>query len=200
MGLDGIPSSDAPERWARLAARARYSRLSRSIFGIEVEPPRVGRFELETLYGTGAMGAVFAARDPQLDRRVAVKLLTIPDETAHREQLLAEARALARLSHPNIVTIHEAGLEGEDLFLVMELIDGGPLSRLWTDGTPTLKDLLQAFVQAGEGLGAVHEAGIVHCDLKPNNVLLTRDGRVKVADFGLARLTDRPTTPAPRRA
>lgn len=150
----------------------------------------MGRFELEALRDTGAMGAVFVARDPQLERRVAVKLLTIPEAPARAKLLVAEARALARLSHPNVVTIHEAGVEGEDLFVVMELVDGGPLSRLWLDGSPSLRELLDAFVQAGEGLVAVHEAGIVHCDFKPSNVLITPDGRVKVADFGLARLAE----------
>lgn len=190
MSIDRNLLDRASERWAKLAAQARFSRLSRSMFGIEVEPPRVGRFELETLYGTGGMAAVFAARDPQLDRRVAVKLLTIPPHPTLT--LLAEAKTLARLSHPNIVTVHEVGLEGEDLFLVMELIDGGPLSRLWAKETSPLQVLLRAFAQAGEGLAAVHKAGIVHCDLKPGNVLITLDGRVKVADFGLARLMDGP--------
>lgn len=182
--------------------QARHSRLSRELFDVEVDPPRVGRFVLEALRGTGAMGAVFAARDPQLERRVAVKLLMMPGAGARVEQLDAEAKALARLSHPNVVTIYDAGVESSDLFVVMELVDGGPLSRLWLERTPSIRELLAAFVQAGEGLVAVHEAGIVHCDFKPSNVLVTQDGRVKVADFGLARLaevaTSLPGSPSPQ--
>lgn len=184
------PSSDPAERWAALAMRARHSRLSRELFEVDVPLPRVGRFELEGLRGMGAMGAVFAARDPQLERRVAVKLLMVPDSVAPAARLLAEAKALARLSHPNVVTLYEVGVHGDELFVVMELLDAGPLSRLWQGGTPSIRALLDAFVQAGEGLAAAHEARIVHCDFKPSNVLVTTDGRVKVADFGLARLVE----------
>jgi tetratricopeptide (TPR) repeat protein len=188
--LGAMPGDTTAERWPRLALQARYSRLSRELFDVEVAPPRVGRFELETLRGAGAMGVVFGAYDPQLDRRVAVKLLTIPDLAVRAGYLLDEAKALARLSHPNVVAVHEVGLDEGDLFVVMELVDGSPLSEHWLEHTPSVERILDAFVQAGEGLAAVHEAGIVHCDFKPGNVLIDRDARVKVADFGLARLAD----------
>ena len=152
---------------------------------------RIGRYEIERRVGLGGMGVVYAARDPQLDRRVAVKLLrpdaTFPDAETARRRLVAEAQALARLSHPNVVPVFDAGLLGEDVFITMELVEGVTLSA-WLRAQPRRwREVLARFLSAGRGLCAAHEQGIVHRDFKPENVLVGRDGRVRVLDFGLAQ-------------
>ncbi|HKA86922.1 MAG TPA: serine/threonine-protein kinase [Haliangiales bacterium] len=148
----------------------------------------LGRYVVLDVLGTGGMAVVYAAYDPELGRKVAVKLL-------HREvqgptggtRLLREAQAMAKLHHPNVVAVHDVGTFGDSVFLAMELVEGRPL-RAWLGerGRPW-RQILDAFLQAGRGLAAAHAAGIVHRDFKPENVLVGDDGTVRVADFGLAR-------------
>ena len=134
------------------------------------------------------MGVVYAAFDPDLERRVAVKVL--PDGSAHhaaRERLLREARAMARLAHPNVVHVYEVGSAGARDFVAMELVDGDTLAHWLRAARRDRADIVAAFLAAGAGLAAAHAAGVVHRDFKPHNVLRWRDGRVQVVDFGLAR-------------
>jgi eukaryotic-like serine/threonine-protein kinase len=156
---------------------------------------RVGRYQIKELIGVGAIGAVYAARDPELHRMVALKVLRT-GAAAHapavdlRARLLREARAMARLSHPNVVTVHDAGTHEESVFLAMELVAGVTLRRWLAAGARSLEEIVQVFRAAGEGLAAAHRSGLVHRDFKPENVLVGDDGRVRVTDFGLARPTD----------
>jgi eukaryotic-like serine/threonine-protein kinase len=156
----------------------------------------VGRYVILDLVGRGGMGEVYAAYDPQLDRKVALKLLHeagsrgASAQTA-RERLLREAKAIARLSHPNVVVVHDAGaiddaIHGARVFLAMEFIDGETLAA-WLAATPrSWRAIRELFAAAGEGLAAAHDAGLVHRDFKPQNVMVGRDGSVRVMDFGLA--------------
>jgi eukaryotic-like serine/threonine-protein kinase len=150
---------------------------------------RVGRYLLLREVGRGAMGRVFAGFDPDLGRRVAVKLVA----DAARElapYLLREARTLAGLSHPNIVPVFDVGQDGDRLYIVMELVDGVSLAT-WLEERPrSAREIVRAWCAAGRGLAAAHAAGIVHRDVKASNVLIGRDGHVRVADFGLARPPD----------
>ncbi len=135
------------------------------------------------------MGIVYAARDVELGREVAIKLLR--PELSHRddERLTSEARALARLSHPNVVSVFDVGTYEEQRFIAMEFVPGQNLRR-WLDAPRSLREVLQVFVAAGRGLHAAHEQGLVHRDFKPDNVLVGDDGRPRVLDFGLARPPD----------
>ncbi len=159
-------------------------------------PPRVGRYEICEVLGTGAMGVVYRARDPRLDRVVAIKLVRHSSASSSSGiRLLREAQAMARLRHPNVVPIFDVGPVGGTVFLAMPLLDGGTL-RSWLRDRPRSFDaILDRFVAAGRGLAAAHAAGLVHRDFKPDNVLLGTDGEVHVGDFGLARLAD--DEPAP---
>ena len=146
---------------------------------------RLGRFELGRRQGAGAMGVVYEARDPQLDRKVALKVLRSADLDPSRvERLVLEARSLAKLRHPNVVTVYEVGQDGEDRFIVMDLVQGDTL-RTWLETPRSWQEIVRMFIGAGEGLRAAHEAGLVHRDFKPDNVLV-EDGQPKVVDFGLA--------------
>jgi tetratricopeptide (TPR) repeat protein len=136
------------------------------------------------------MGVVFAAHDPELDRRVAVKLLRrehgVDGADTVEARLVREARALAKLAHPNVIAAYEVGRHDGEVFLAMELVDGGTLGS-WLAAQPRARRaIVAAFLQAGEGLAAAHAAGIIHRDFKPDNVLVGADGRVRVTDFGLA--------------
>jgi hypothetical protein len=152
-------------------------------------PARVGRYQLCEELGAGAMGVVYRARDPRLDRAIAIKLVRHGGETsAGSVRLLREAQAMARLRHPNVVPIFDVGPAGGAVFLAMPLLEGGTL-RSWLSDRPRSVDaILDRFVAAGRGLAAAHGAGLVHRDFKPDNVLLDADGEVHVGDFGLARL------------
>jgi hypothetical protein len=153
---------------------------------------RLGRFRVLGKLGEGGMGVVLSAHDEQLDRQVALKLLTRArhDAIAH-ERLIREARSLARLSHPNIVSVHEVGESEGTPYLVMELVVGQTL-RQWLDGdgerVPSRLEVLRMFLAIGRGLAAAHELSVVHRDFKPDNVLVGHDGRARVVDFGLARV------------
>ena len=153
----------------------------------------IGRFNVLAVLGQGGAGRVYSAYDPQLDRRVALKVLR-PELVAgmapehSRELLLTEARAMARLQHPNVVGVHEAGEVDGLIYVAMDHVDGGSLSG-WLARRPAprpWKEILPLFLQAGRGLAAAHAAGLVHRDFKPDNVLLDREGRARVSDFGLA--------------
>ncbi len=153
---------------------------------------RVDRYVIVAPIGRGGFGVVYEANDPDLDRRVAIKVLH-PERSRGllaQERLLREAQALARLSHPNVVTVHDVGALGHGLFVAMELVDGETLGAWLQAGPRSLDQILDAFDAAGRGLAAAHSAGIVHRDFKPANVLVGRNGQVRVADFGLARSQD----------
>jgi serine/threonine-protein kinase len=154
-------------------------------------PRRVGRYEIVEQIGEGGMGVVYLADDPQLGRRVALKLVR-PDlapqgSGALRPRIEREARAMARLSHPNVVAVYDVGVHEDQVFIVMELVEGGTL-RQWLAREPRdWREVLEVLLEAARGLSAAHAAGVVHRDLKPDNVLVGKDARVRVTDFGLAR-------------
>jgi eukaryotic-like serine/threonine-protein kinase len=146
----------------------------------------IGRYEIERVLGVGGMGVVYAARDTTLERCIAIKLLR-PD-LVEGPSLLAEAQAMARLQHPNIVAVHDAGIAAGQLYVCMEYVAGSTL-RAWRNDAPRdWRSIARVYVAAGEGLAYVHRAGLVHLDFKPDNVLVDRDGRVRVTDFGLAHM------------
>ena len=151
-------------------------------------PTWLGRFLVIERIGAGGMGQVYAAYDPELDRKVALKLLHGHVDAGDRhaaERLHQEAQAMARLSHPNVVTVHEIGGHAGSIFIAMELVAGVDLGR-WLAAQPRpWRAVLDMFRAAGEGLAAAHDAGLVHRDFKPANVLVGDDGRARVADFGL---------------
>lgn len=146
---------------------------------------RFGRYVVEKELGRGGMGVVFAAHDDALKRRVALKVVRsdrgIPDARARLER---EAQSLAKVQHPNVVAVHDVGEADGELFIAMELVDGEPLST-WAKGKPW-KQVLEMLHEAGRGLAEAHDAGVLHRDFKPGNVLVDSAGRARVADFGLA--------------
>lgn len=153
---------------------------------------RVGRYEIVSLLRQGGMGEVYAAEDRNLGRRVALKILP-PHRTsdpARVARFVREARASSTLNHPAIVSVHDAGNDGDVHFLAMELIDGAPLSE-WMRKRRGIGSRLEVMAQVADGLAKAHDAGIVHRDLKPDNIMVTRDGRAKIVDFGVAKLTER---------
>ncbi|MCA9687800.1 MAG: serine/threonine protein kinase, partial [Myxococcales bacterium] len=177
------------------------SRLIASMFGRAVHRPRVGRFELHEHLGRGGMGTVYLARDHQLERDVAVKVV----DTRHlgattRARALREARGLARLAHPNVVTVFEVGLHEEFVWFAMEYVAGETV-RQWLQRAPrTASEILQVWIAAGRGLAAVHAAGLVHRDIKPSNVLIDDHGRLRLIAFGLVRESRSGRARSPARA
>jgi serine/threonine-protein kinase len=156
---------------------------------------RIAHYEIEREAGRGGMGVVYAAQDLKLERRVALKVL-LPELAAdaqYETDFLREARAAAQFSHPNIVTVYEAGRWRGRLFIAMELVDGRTLEGMIQSGESfPERRILEIGLEVASALEAVHAAGMVHGDLKPGNVMLARDARVKVLDFGLARPSTRP--------
>jgi tRNA A-37 threonylcarbamoyl transferase component Bud32/tetratricopeptide (TPR) repeat protein len=168
-----------------LEHRRIVSLARRRLFG-RGEIPQIGRFRVERRIGAGGMGEVYLAHDDELGRKVAIKRVRASlDRPQVQERLRREARALARLSHPNVVQVYEFGLHEGRTFVAMEFVDGRTLGDALREGGQGWREVLALFLAAGRGLAAVHEAGLVHRDFKPDNVLLSRDGRVLVADFGL---------------
>ncbi|MDX2088363.1 MAG: serine/threonine-protein kinase [Kofleriaceae bacterium] len=155
--------------------------------------PKIGRFVVLEQLGQGGMGVVLAAFDPQLDRRVAIKMLHDHVSESHGARLVREAKAMAQLAHPNVLTVHETGQYGDRLYIAMELVDGQTLGA-WLRAQPrTHEQIFEYVMQAGQGLAAAHAAGLVHRDFKPDNVLVGKDGRVRVSDFGLVSSTGEAT-------
>ncbi|HWZ84611.1 MAG TPA: protein kinase [Thermoanaerobaculia bacterium] len=154
---------------------------------------RLGPYEVLAPIGAGGMGEVYRARDPKLGRDIAVKVL--PSATAsdpdRRQRFELEARAASALNHPNILTVYDIGEADGSLYIAMELVEGKTLRELVASGEPMpTKRMLELGVQTAEGLAKAHAAGIVHRDLKPENLMVSKDGYVKILDFGLAKLTE----------
>lgn len=148
------------------------------------------RYQLLESVGSGGMAEVYRARDLMLERSVAIKILRVDysSDEEFQERFRQEARAAANLSHPNIVTVHDFGLDNGQLFIVMEHIPGTDLkSMIRKRGRFTVEEAIPIMVQACAGIGYAHRAGLVHCDVKPHNLLITPDHRLKVTDFGIAR-------------
>jgi serine/threonine protein kinase/tetratricopeptide (TPR) repeat protein len=173
------------------AADARTESRDRSRDGGPKGPGRVGRYVIVEVIGRGGMGIVYAAYDPELDRKVAIKLIDPQrEDVAARVRLLREAQAMARLQHPNVVAVHDVGTFEDRVFLAMEFIRGRTLGDTLRERTHSWREALLLLCAAGRGLAAAHAVGLVHRDFKPENVLVSDDGRVRVADFGLARATE----------
>jgi len=148
------------------------------------------RYQLLERLGSGGMSDVFRARDLMLERSVAIKVLheDYSNDEAFQQRFRQEARAAANLSHPNIVTVHDFGLDHGQLFLVMEHIPGKDLKTILRQrGRFSVEEAIPLMVQACAGIGYAHRAGLVHCDVKPHNMIVTPDARLKVTDFGIAR-------------
>ncbi len=175
-------------RLARAAARAR---VAGKLFALAPPPPpvKVGRYHVLEVVGAGGMGVVLGAWDPELERRVAIKLVKAATEAA-RARILAEGQALAKVSHPNVVAVFDVGVVDDRVYLVMEWIKGDNL-RVYCQRQrprpPTVRELVGLYRQCADGLAAAHAGGLIHRDFKPDNALVGEDGRVRVLDFGLAR-------------
>jgi eukaryotic-like serine/threonine-protein kinase len=153
---------------------------------------QLGPYRIVRLLGAGGMGAVYRARDPRLERDVAIKVLhaaALTDDD-RRARFLQEAKAASALSHPNIVTVYDIGAEGDVVYMVMELVDGQPLDELIPESGMRVQQALRVGAQIADACSAAHAAGIVHRDLKPANVMVQADGRAKVLDFGVAKLLE----------
>src|SRR5262249_40256228 len=150
---------------------------------------KLGPYEIQSAVGAGGMGEVYRARDARLGRDVALKVL--PESFARESDRLhrfeQEARAIAALNHPNILAIFDTGQNNGSPYLVSELLEGETLRTTLDSGSPPQRKTIEYGVQIAQGLAAAHEKGIVHRDLKPENIFVTRDGRIKILDFGLAK-------------
>ncbi|MDC0722099.1 serine/threonine-protein kinase [Nannocystis bainbridge] len=167
-----------------------------SLFDEPLAPAKIGRFTVLRELGRGGTGVVYAAYDEELERKVAVKLLhpeaTVASQADARTRLLREAQAMARLSHPNIVSVHEVGTHLDQVYVAMEFVHGVTLSTWLKRQQRSWREVVDVFRQAASGLAAAHEAGLVHRDFKPQNAMVGDDGRVRVLDFGLARAESDP--------
>jgi len=188
----GVLAPDERDRAIEHAASCATCRLLVAhVFSVTAPTPaRLGRYEIRGPLGAGGMGVVLRAHDPTLGREVALKMIqaTLVDP-AHRERMLREAQALAKISHPNVVTVHELGEAGDEVFVAMELVTGTMLHR-WLAERPRSRAARVAVVLGiGRGIAAVHAAGLLHRDIKPDNILVRDDGSAVLVDFGLARLS-----------
>jgi serine/threonine protein kinase len=164
------------------------------------EARRIGKYEIIRLLGKGAMGAVYHAHDPLLERDVALKVMLpqIADDPEHKQRFEREARAVARMMHPNVVTVFDLGYHTDGSpYIVMELLKGRDLLELVRDGPPlSLPARISIVLQVLEGLGHAHKVGIVHRDIKPANLFISEEGTTKITDFGIARITTTSVTAA----
>jgi len=188
--------TEAPQKRepGAIAMELVQARVQQRLFGGAMREVSIGRFTVVATAGAGGLGVVYEAFDPELDRRVAIKLVSpspLGGTVQSQARLLTEAQTMARLSHPNIVTVHEVGEWDGRVFIAMEHVDGQTLER-WVYGSPapSRPQILRAYVQAGRGLAAAHRAGVVHRDFKPTNAMIDRTERVRVLDFGLAIADD----------
>ncbi len=170
------------KRRVKEAVRAR-------MFGAQTAPLVIGPYEIRRRIGAGAMGVVYEAWDPRLRRLVALKmLLAESDDDTRTTRLIREAQALAQLRHPNVVGVHDVGTHDGRIYVVMEMVQGVTLEEWARTTRPDVKGVLAMLVAIGQGLAAAHERGLVHRDIKPDNVLVDREGTPRVVDFGLARV------------
>ncbi|HET9623395.1 MAG TPA: protein kinase [Kofleriaceae bacterium] len=188
LAQDAGDDSGAPTFRYELLSPSQLIELPRRALSVG---DRVSRYLVLSSIGAGGMGVVFAAYDPQLDRKIALKLLrdglAVPNKDA-RARLRREAQAIAQLSHPNVVSVYDVGTTDDDeLYIAMEFVEGDTLTS-WLRAYPrTWREIIDVFRQAARGLAAAHSVGLLHRDFKPDNVLVGGDGRVRVTDFGLAR-------------
>jgi len=183
---DGAPSWSSDDTGSPPVERALARELMRAALFDGCAAPKIGRFTVVQRLGDGASSVVYAAWDDRLARRVALKIF-VAASSATRHQVQGEARALARLSHRNVVVVYDVGEWRGHAFIAMELVAGTTLACWQAAARRSTADLLGAYLQAGRGLAAVHQVGLVHRDFKPANVMVAGDGRVVVTDFGLAR-------------
>ncbi len=191
--LDAVVVVDDERGWERTISRAPAGReagqtAGEDRSGTRSSAARIGRFSILRELGEGGMGRVYVGYDEELDRKVAIKVLR--SDAGDPRRLVREAQSLARLSHPNVVQVHESGTDDGAVFIAMEFVDGRTLADWTADTDADWRARLELLVQAGRGLAAAHAAGLVHRDFKPDNVLVGSDGRVRVLDFGLVRHSD----------
>ena len=150
------------------------------------------RYQIVEELGRGSMGIVYRAHDPQIDRLVALKALRHDRVTSEAfvQRFLKEAKAIGRLSHPNIVTVYDVGRDHGSIYIAMEFLEGTPLNEVIQEKRLTLEEIVDLGVQIAEALDYAHQKGIVHRDIKPTNIIITPDGRAKITDFGIARIED----------
>jgi predicted Ser/Thr protein kinase len=176
-------------------SQLRLARVLKQLLGdaaTPTAPPRIGRYRITRTLGRGAMGVVYAGHDEALDREVGIKVLqsSIARSDAARRRFIREAQAMARLSHPHIAHVYEVGEHDGQVYIAMELVSGQTLREWQSERARGAREILGVHLQAARGLAAAHEAGIVHRDFKPDNVMVDARGRARVMDFGLARHTD----------
>ncbi|HEX7842290.1 MAG TPA: serine/threonine-protein kinase, partial [Kofleriaceae bacterium] len=178
----GLPEID------RLAMERTRARVEQTLFG-KADPARLGRYEIREPIAGGGMGLVYEAYDPDLDRKVALKIVHPHrnDDARSRQRLIIEARALAKLDHPNVVKVHDVEHDSQ-VVIVMERVEGQTLADWEAEARRTWREVLAVYLQAGDGLAATHGVDVIHRDFKPSNAIIGADGRVRVLDFGLARL------------
>ncbi|NVB43327.1 serine/threonine protein kinase [Pseudenhygromyxa sp. WMMC2535] len=183
VSVDGeLPGPDS------LAVEVARERVRARLLGEVERRKRVDRFSLERELGAGGMGTVWSAFDERLDRRVALKFMRAEGSGAEDEQrMVDEAKSLAKLSHPNVIPVYDVGRSEGRVWIAMELVPGRTLRRWVAEEQPPRQAILAAWLDAGRGLAAVHAAGLIHRDIKPDNVMIGADGRVRLIDFGLVR-------------
>jgi len=210
----GCPSDDElaafvehtlqPAQRRRIAAHIDHCDMCRAAVGhvvglIDDAPKQIGRYRLDEKLGSGGMGVVLRAWDPALEREIAIELLhSNLHDAAGRDRAIREARALARLQHPNVVAVYDVGEHDGGVFIATELVDGETLD-IWQRGKPA-RDVIAAYAQAARGLAAAHALGLVHRDVNPSNIFVGRDQRVRASRTNLSRSASIPSAPRSRSA